>query len=45
MTFDAMGVWMRDVVLSFTRKKQLVEIFYTLRKKKNHKPDHNLYSW
>lgn len=41
-TFDAMGVWMRDLVLSFTKKKQVVEIFCALHKKKN--PDHNLYS-
>lgn len=32
MTFDAMGVRIRDLVLSFTRKKQVVEISYTLHK-------------
>lgn len=33
MTFDAMGVWMRDLVLSFVRKNLVVEIFDALHKK------------
>lgn len=41
MIFGAMGVWMRGLVLSFTRKKQVVEIFYALHRKN---PDHNWYS-